>query len=49
MLTTPQLDELDIELVMKFTGVNRQQATKAYIKNDNDFINAIWDLKESNG
>ena len=49
MLNTLQLDERDIEVVMKYVGVNKQQATKALANNKNHRVNAIMELMELNG
>ena len=49
MLTTFQLDERDIEDVMKVAGVNSEHAIAALANNKNDCVDAIMDLNELNG
>ena len=38
-----------INFIMEQTGVTKRQALRAYIKNDEHIVNAIVDLKMSNG
>ena len=38
-----------INFIMEQTGVTKRQALRAYIKNDENIVNAIVDLKMSNG
>ena len=48
-LSKIKCEKNNIELVMKWAKVNKQQATRAYIENNNNVLNAIMDIKNSNG